>query len=79
VRKEDQRAVGNRSLSAEDLTTVDSAGSVGYFTSITIGTDGLLVISYYDYTNGDLKVAHCNDLACSSADLTTVDSKGFVS
>ena len=30
------------------LTTIDSGGNVGHYTSITIGTDGLPVISYYD-------------------------------
>jgi hypothetical protein len=36
------------------------------------------VISYQDFTNFDLKVAHCSDLACSSAAVTTVDSEGHV-
>ncbi len=49
------------------LTTVDSAGRVGDNGSITIGADGLPVISYYDDTNKDLKVAHCADPACASA------------
>ena len=60
------------------VTTIDSAGWVGYFTSITIGADGLPVISYYNLTNGDLKVAHCSDASCSSATRSTVDSSGDV-
>ena len=44
--------------------------------SIAIGADGLPVISYHDITNEDLKVAHCNDVACSSAATVTVDSDG---
>jgi cell shape-determining protein MreC len=61
------------------ITTVDSAGNVGEFTSITIGADGFPVISYYNVTNGDLKVAKCVDAACSgSSTITTVDSVGFV-
>ena len=40
----------------ETITTVDSAGDVGLFTSITVGADANPVISYYDSTNGDLKV-----------------------
>jgi preprotein translocase subunit Sec61beta len=59
-------------------TTLDSAGNVGWFTSITIGADGLGLISYHDITNDDLKVAHCNDAACSSASLSTLDSAGLV-
>lgn len=53
-------------------------GNVGNFSSIIIGVDGLPVISYYDATNGDLKVAHCNNMACTSASTTTVDSAGVV-
>jgi predicted regulator of Ras-like GTPase activity (Roadblock/LC7/MglB family) len=59
-------------------TTLDSAGDVGLDTSIAIGADGLPVISYYDLTNGDLRVAHCDDLLCSSAALSTLDSAGDV-
>ncbi|HKQ36060.1 MAG TPA: hypothetical protein VJT11_12205, partial [Nitrospiraceae bacterium] len=63
---------------AATLTTVDSTGSVGQYSSVTIGADGLALISYYDETNGDLKVAHCSNVACTAATLTTVDSTGSV-
>ena len=46
------------------FTTLDGAGNVGQYSSVTIGTDGLGLISYYDVTNGDLKVAHCSNLFC---------------
>ncbi len=71
---------GNAACNSGNLsTTVDSAGNVGYFTSITIGADGLGLISYYDLTNGDLKVLHCGNAACSSGNTaTTVDSAGAV-
>ncbi len=60
-------------------TTVDSAGDVGPYTSITTGTDGLGLISYRDATNNALKVLHCGNAACSSGNLsTTVDSAGDV-
>jgi len=60
------------------LTTLDTggAGNVGQYTSITRGADGLGLISFYDVTNADLKVAHCNDAACTSATLTTLDTGG---
>ena len=61
------------------ITTVDSGGVVGQYTAIAIGTDGLPVVSYYDATNGDLKVAKCVNVACTgSATITTVDSGGNV-
>jgi hypothetical protein len=51
--------------SSATLATLDSAGSVGEYTSITIGADGLGLISYYAVTGEDLKVAHCGNPACS--------------
>ncbi len=55
-------------------TALDTTGDVGEYTSIAIGADGLALISYRDKTNGDLKVAHCSDVACASATITTLDS-----
>ncbi len=57
---------------------LDSAGVVGWRPSIAIGADGLPVISYGVGALGqleldDLKVAHCSDLACTSATFSTVD------
>ena len=60
------------------ITTVDSGTNVGLFTSITIGSDNLPVISYHDTINDDLKVAKCNDPACTSSTKTVVDSIGNV-
>jgi preprotein translocase subunit Sec61beta len=60
------------------LTTLDSSGNVGQYSSVAIGTDGLALISYYDASNGDLKVAHCSDLACTSATRTTLQSEDNV-
>lgn len=60
------------------LTTLDSVGDVGEHTSISTGADGLGLISYYDVTNADLKVAHCENAACTAATITTLDSNGAV-
>ena len=61
------------------ISTVDSAAGVGFGTSITIGADLLPIVSYYDKTNQDLKVAHCGDTACTSAaTITVVDRAGPV-
>jgi predicted regulator of Ras-like GTPase activity (Roadblock/LC7/MglB family) len=61
--------------SGNTLTTVDDpANPVGYYISTAIGTDGLPVISYMDFTANALKVAHCGNAACTSGNtLTTVD------
>ncbi len=45
--------------------TVDKEGSVGNFASITIGEDGLPLISYFDASStGALKVTHCSKPSC---------------
>ncbi|MBI2038141.1 MAG: hypothetical protein HYT15_04445 [Candidatus Magasanikbacteria bacterium] len=69
---------GNASCSSGNVTTtIDSTGSQGTDTSIAIGTDGLPVISYYNATNGDLRVAKCGNASCSSGNVTTtIDSTG---
>jgi len=59
-------------------TTIDNAGNVGLFTSIAIGTNGNPIISYHDYTNGDLKIAACNNPTCTTSTNTTIDSGGDV-
>jgi hypothetical protein len=61
------------------ITTIDSAGFVGEYASITIGYDGLPIISYYDASNRDFKLAKCGDSSCSSGNtVTTLDSVGYV-
>jgi hypothetical protein len=51
------------------VSTVDNEGSqLALQTSIAIGRDGFPVISYQDSEDGLLKVAKCNDLACSGGD-----------
>jgi hypothetical protein len=47
------------------ITALDSAGDVGWGTSIAISTiDGFPIISYYDHTAAELKVAKCFNHAC---------------
>jgi aspartate carbamoyltransferase regulatory subunit len=58
--------------------TLDSAGQVGAETSIAIGTNGNPIISYHDSTNGDLKIAACNNPTCTTSTNTTIDSAGNV-
>ncbi|UCH87531.1 MAG: hypothetical protein JSU97_03885, partial [Dehalococcoidia bacterium] len=46
-------------------TTLDSTGTVGTYNSVTVGVDGLPLISYF--YNFYLQVAHCDNPACTSA------------
>jgi hypothetical protein len=64
----------------QSIVTVDSAGFVGGFTSLVLDAAGNPVVSYYDGSNGDLKLVHCNDPGCAGSDesLVTVDSDGDV-
>jgi hypothetical protein len=57
---------------------VSSGSDVGRLPSIAIGNDGLAIISHFDNRppaapTGNLRVTHCNDVACSSASSTTID------
>jgi hypothetical protein len=63
----------NAECSNATTATVDGGGMVGAFSSLTIGTDGLGLISYLDGTFGFLKVAHCTSVACTSASTATID------
>ncbi len=55
----------------------DPASTVGYYTSIAIGADGMPVISYLDATAGALMVAHCNNVTCTTpATINTLDPSG---
>jgi len=56
--------------------TVDATGDTGLYTSMAIGVNGFPVISYYDNTTGDLRVAACSTATCSEKTLTTVDATG---
>src|SRR5436190_2967866 len=52
--------------------TVLDQGFSGRNSSVTIGTDGLPLISFDGWHR--LRVAHCADLACTSATLSTLES-----
>jgi preprotein translocase subunit Sec61beta len=56
------------------IANVDTGGNVGHYTSLTIGADGFALISYQDFTNLNLKVAHCLSASCATFQVTTVDA-----
>jgi len=61
------------------ITTIDSTGAVGRGSSITIGADDLPVISYYDLTNQQLKVAKCVNAACTGSSTLSTIGAGYAS
>lgn len=71
---------GNPACTSGNVSTaVDTSAFVGEYSSITIGSDGLPVVSYYDSTNGDLRVLHCANAACNGNNTAiTVDTPGNV-
>ena len=66
-------ACTNPTCTTQTITTLDSTNSGGYFTSITVGADANPIISYYDNTTKDLKVAACTNPTCTAKTIFTVD------
>ncbi len=67
---------GNPACTAGNISTIvdDPTNSVGEWTSIAIGTDGLPIISHRDFTALALRITHCGNAACTAGNIsTTVD------
>ena len=56
----------------KDISMVDNGAAVGEYPSLAFGDDSLPVISYYDATNSALRVARCNDGACTGQDESVI-------
>jgi len=65
-------------------TDIDTPGWVGQTPSIKTGADGLPLIAYVAASNAqgafidDLRVAHCNNIACTSATIAVLDPGAHV-
>lgn len=68
---------GDPACTTSSTNTVDDGGglTVGRYTSIAIGVDGLPIISYYDASREYLMAAHCDDAACTTADISILDNE----
>ncbi|MFQ5978561.1 MAG: hypothetical protein ACE5OZ_10585 [Candidatus Heimdallarchaeota archaeon] len=66
---------GSASSVGGNITTVDSPGEVGLHTSLALNATGYAHITYYDFTNGDLKYTYQNGLGWST---TLVDTTGNI-
>lgn len=68
----------NAACTSATTGTIDT-GDTGGFTSIAIGSDGLGVVTYEPpQTNtGPVKVAHCSNVECSAATVTTLYADGL--
>ena len=58
--------------------TLETDGSVGYYTSVAVGVDGNPIISHFDNTNSDLELYVCDNPACTTGTNQTLETAGHV-
>jgi hypothetical protein len=63
----------NVACSSATLSPMGIFAESGMYTSITIGSDGLGLISHFRPDDGTLQVSHCYNIACTSADTYALD------
>lgn len=63
----------------ESISTPDTSGDVGFWTSMALDSEGHPVVSYYDRTNTSLKLLRCLDPDCASeSSIVSPDTDGNV-
>lgn len=64
----------------ESITSPDSQGIVGAFSSLVLDSQGFPVVSYRNAPDPDLKLLHCNDANCAGGDesIELPDTMGVV-
>ncbi len=61
------------------ITVVESGLTYyGVTTSISVAGDGMPIFSYYDSTNYALKIAHCENMACTGVTTSVLDAPGSI-
>ena len=58
------------------IAELDNDGLVGYSNSIGLSKEGFPIVSYHHLNAGDLKLAYCENLDCSSAKIHLLDWAG---
>lgn len=52
-------------------TILDTSEDLGWVAN-TLGSDGLVLITYIDFVNFNIKVAHCENVACTNASINVI-------
>ena len=61
------------------ITSPDTGGDVGFYTSIALDENGNPVIAHQDLTEHTLRLVHCGDPNCSGGNVITSHSPGLQS
>jgi hypothetical protein len=60
------------------LSVLDDVGTFEQHLAMTVGSDGLGLMAYFDNSPSRMKIAHCDDPKCTVATLSTISGSGEV-